>query len=97
MMLKCRKRRLRETKFEKFYGGHAPRPPGLEACAFSTCISSLEANKNPPFFPQKGLECLDSEHPPLLQVLVVTEEIEKAKEPGNQNHLRFGLLYEARI
>ena len=66
MMLKCRKRRLRETKFEKFYGGHAPRPPGLEACAFSTCISSLEANKNPPFFPQKGLECLDSEHPPLL-------------------------------
>ena len=57
----------------------------------------LRLTKTPLFFPQKGLECLDSEHPPLLLVLVVTEEIEKAKEPGNQNHLRFALLYEARI
>ena len=55
MMLKCRKRRLRETKFEKFYGGHAPRPPGLEACTFGACISSFEANKNPPFFSSEGV------------------------------------------
>ena len=39
----------------------------------------LRLTKTPLFFPQKGLECLDSEHPPLLLVLVVTEEIEKAK------------------
>ena len=49
MMLKCRKRRLRETKLEKFYGGHAPRP------TFGTCISSFEANKNPPFFSSEGV------------------------------------------
>ena len=58
----CRKWHLGEPRFAKFSGGMLSEPPythrDSRPRAEGVHVSSFQANKNLPIFPQKGLEYL---------------------------------------